>query len=101
MALRLGATRDPDWRLGPVGGRRLLFAVTRSLAGQASGPNTAGNGRVVVARAGRRGRSLEVLCAGDVGFDVVGPLAPLAGRFGAELVVRYAPNADDPAVRAA
>lgn len=107
MALPLLSPRDPDWRLGPVASRRLLFAVTRSLAGQPSdgtrraGAFAAAGRGAVVARPARRGRCLELVCAGDAGFDVVAALAPVVGRFGAELVVRSVPDTDDPAVTAA
>jgi len=92
---------EPDWRTAAIPGRRLLFAVTRCLAGQPFGADGAepAASTAVVARAGRRGRSLEVICVGAA--DVVGPLAPVAARFGAELVVRHVPTGDDPLVRKA
>jgi hypothetical protein len=75
----------------PLPGRRLLRAVEEALA-------AASVDALVVARVARRGRCLEVVCARPV--DVVGLLAPLAAASGAELIVRYAAAADDPAVDA-
>ena len=101
MGLPILPLRDPDWRLAPVANRQLLFAITRALAGRRPGRPDEAPRCAVLARARRRGRSLEILCVGDVALDIVGTLAPIAGRFAAELVVRYVPDADDPAVRAA
>ncbi len=111
MALRPLPERDPDWRLGPLAGRRLLFAVTRALAGQPSGAARASGpvpgapvgarGGVVVARATHGGRCLELVCAGDAAPDVVALVAPAVGRFGAELVVQSIADTNDPAINAA
>jgi hypothetical protein len=90
--------RDRDWRRGPLASRRLLFAVTRSLAGTRAldadeGPAAL---RAVLARARCHGRTLEVTVVGS--GDVVESLAAVAGRFGAELVVRQVSAADHAAV---
>jgi hypothetical protein len=66
-------------------GRRLLRAVEEALA--------AGSAEaLVVAHVVGHGRSLEIVCTGPL--DVVGPLAPVAGACGAELIVRYAAEGD-------
>ncbi|HET7026956.1 MAG TPA: hypothetical protein VFI28_04625 [Candidatus Limnocylindrales bacterium] len=95
---RPSIVRDRDWRAGPLPSRRLLFAVTRSLAASrdVDGDDGVAALRAVLARAVSHGRTLEVTVVG-VG-DVVESLAAVAGRFHAELVVRQVPAADDPAV---
>jgi hypothetical protein len=98
-------SRDPDWRAAPLGGRRLMFALTRALAGggpterSADAPADDAAARVdaVVARTSRRGRTLEIACLGAV--DPVALVAPVAARFGAELVVLHVTSAADPLLR--
>lgn len=78
----------------------LLSAVTRALAAPAAASNTADDAAsTVVARAVNGGRSLEVVCVGPL--DVVSALAPVAGEFGVELVVRQVDGVDDPAIHEA
>lgn len=83
---------ERDWRAAAPPGRRLLFAATRALAGRPTDG-------AVLARTTLRGRSLEILCVGN--DDVLPLLAPIAARFGAELVVRCVDDGDDPAIRLA
>jgi hypothetical protein len=101
QASRTRSLRDPDWRAGPLPSRRLLFAATRSLAAALAVHDGAADAAslpaVVLGGSSRRGRCLEVVCVGAC--DVVAPLAAVAGRFGAELVVRYAASVDDPMVQ--
>jgi hypothetical protein len=109
MELPLRRPFDPDWRNAALPGRRLLFAVTRALAGSLPSRDDGGSTTVdplvgppadvaIVARVTRRGRTLEVICVG--GTDVVEILAPIAARFGAELLIRHVDHPTDPVVRA-